>query len=93
MKIQEALDELRKQEPRKFEQSVDLIINLKGIDAKKDQVNFITTIPHKIKEKNVCGAHSAILIILLCSLTRLHHLWLTRIGNQLFQGFIEIDDW
>ena len=55
MKIQEALNELRKQEPRKFEQSVDLIINLKSIDAKRDQVNFITTIPHKIKDKKVCG--------------------------------------
>lgn len=55
MKIQEAIAEIRKQEPRKFEQSVDLIVNLKGIDAKRDNINVVLTIPHKIKEKKVCA--------------------------------------
>lgn len=55
MKLKEALAEIRKQEPRKFEQSVDFIINLKGIDSKRDNVNVILSIPHKIKEKRICG--------------------------------------
>jgi large subunit ribosomal protein L1 len=55
MKLKEALEEIRKAEKRKFEQSVDLIINLKGIDMKRDNVNVVLTIPHKIKDKKVCG--------------------------------------
>ena len=55
MKLTEALEELRKGKERKFEQSIDLIINLKGLDLKKAQVNFITTLPNKIKDKKVCG--------------------------------------
>jgi len=56
MELKEALAELRKEEnKRKFEQSIDLIVNLKGINPKKDNVNVVVTIPHKIKEKKVCG--------------------------------------
>src|SRR3989344_7645592 len=56
MNIKEALTELRKEEnKRKFEQSVDLIINLRGVDMKKDSVNVIVNVPHKIKDKKVCG--------------------------------------
>jgi large subunit ribosomal protein L1 len=56
MKLEEALAELRKEEnKRKFDQSVDLIINLKGIDPRKDSVTVIVNIPHKIKDKRVCG--------------------------------------
>ncbi len=55
MKIQEALAELRKEKERKFEQTAELIINLRSIDLKKDQVNFIVGLPHPIKEKKVCG--------------------------------------
>lgn len=55
MNLQEALTELRKEEKRKFEQSVDLIINLKGIDLKRDQVNAIVNLPHRLKEKKVCA--------------------------------------
>lgn len=55
MKIQEALAELRKEKGAKFDQTVELIINLKGIDIKKDQVNFIVNLPHSVKEKKVCG--------------------------------------
>ena len=55
LKLKEALDEIRKAKERKFEQSIDLIINLKGIEAKRDNVNVILTIPHKIKEKKVCA--------------------------------------
>jgi large subunit ribosomal protein L1 len=48
--IIKALEELRKQEKRKFEQSVDLIVNLKSFDIKREIVNIIVTIPHKFKE-------------------------------------------
>jgi large subunit ribosomal protein L1 len=55
MELKEALTELRKHHERKFEQSVDLIINLKGMDMKRDNVNAIILLPHQIKEKKVCG--------------------------------------
>lgn len=55
MEAKEALKELRKLEKRKFEQSVDLLVNLKGIDVKRDNIATIITIPHKIKDKEVCG--------------------------------------
>lgn len=54
-KLKEALAEIRKEEPRKFEQSIDLIINLKGIDPKREGVNLVLSVPHKIKDKKVCG--------------------------------------
>ena len=55
MELKEALAELRKSEKRKFDQTVDLIVNLTGIDLRRDNVNVIAQIPHKIKEKKVCG--------------------------------------
>ena len=55
MELKQALEELRKGEKRKFAQGVDLIINLKGIDTKKDNVSAIVPLPHKIKEKKICG--------------------------------------
>jgi len=54
-KLKEALAEIRKGKERKFEQSVDLIINLKTIDVKREGVNVVLNIPHKIKDKKVCG--------------------------------------
>jgi large subunit ribosomal protein L1 len=55
MEFKQALDELRKNEKRNFDQSVDLIINLKGIDIKRDNIATLVMIPHKIKDKKVCG--------------------------------------
>ena len=55
MNIIEALAELRKSEKRKFNQSVDLIINLKGIDLRKDNISAVIQVPNKIKDKKVCG--------------------------------------
>lgn len=55
MELKQALDELRKLKKRKFEQSIDLIVNLKGVDLKRDNVSAIVTLPFKIKEKKVCG--------------------------------------
>ncbi len=50
-----ALIELRKGKERKFNQSVDLIINLQKFDIKKNQVNLFVSVPHKIKDKKICG--------------------------------------
>lgn len=55
MELKEALTQLRKEEKRKFEQTVDLLISLKGIDLRRDNVSLVTTIPHIFKEKKVCG--------------------------------------
>ena len=55
MELKEAIKELRKEEKRKFNQSVDLIVNLKDIDMKRDNVNTVVTLPHKIKDKKICG--------------------------------------
>ena len=51
--LQKALAELRKEKERKFNQSVDLIINLQKFDIKKSNVNFFTSVPHKIKDKKI----------------------------------------
>lgn len=55
MELKQALEELRKSDKRKFEQGVDLIVNLKGINLKKENITTVVTIPHKIKEKKVCA--------------------------------------
>ena len=55
MQLKEALGELRKGKKRKFDQTVDLLISLRGIDLRRDNVSLVSTIPHKIKDKKVCG--------------------------------------
>ena len=55
MNFAEALKQVRSTEKKNFDQSVDLIINLKGIDLKRDSVSTIVTLPHIIKEKKICG--------------------------------------
>ena len=52
-KIIVALKELRTQEKRGFEQTVDLIINLKKFDIKKESVNIAVSLPHKVKDYKV----------------------------------------
>lgn len=54
-KFLKALEELRKQKKRNFEQSVDLIINLQKINIRKTPINLFVSVPHKIKEKEICG--------------------------------------
>ena len=44
--IQKALQELRKQSKRKFNQSYDLIINLKDHDVKQNPVDFFVNLHH-----------------------------------------------
>lgn len=55
MELKEVLKELRKTEKRNFDQSIDLLINLKGIDVKKDNIATIVTLPFKIADKHICG--------------------------------------
>ena len=55
VELKKALEELRKNDKRKFVQTVDLIINLQKFDIKKNSLNVFVSIPHKIKEKKVCG--------------------------------------
>ncbi len=53
--IKKALNELRKEKQRKFDQSVDLIINLQKFDPKKNQINLFVSVPFKIKDKKICA--------------------------------------
>jgi len=53
--LKNALVELRKTKERKFDQTVDLIINLQKFDVKKNNLNVFVSIPHKIKDKKVCA--------------------------------------
>ncbi len=53
--LQNALVELRKGKTRKFDQTVDLVLNLQKFQIKKEQVNIVVTVPHKLKDKKICG--------------------------------------
>ena len=53
--IKQALVELRKEKERKFNQTVDLIVNLKSVDLRKTNISLVIGMPHKFKEKKVCG--------------------------------------
>jgi large subunit ribosomal protein L1 len=51
--FREALEELKKSKERKFNQTVELIVNLQKFDIKKNQLNIFVNVPHKIKEKKI----------------------------------------
>ena len=53
--LKKALEELRKDKERKFDQTVDLIVNLQKFDLKKNNINTFVSIPHKIKDKKIAG--------------------------------------
>jgi large subunit ribosomal protein L1 len=53
--LKNALVELRKDKQRKFDQTVDFIINLQKFDLKKNSVNLVISLPNKIKEKKICA--------------------------------------
>lgn len=53
--LKKGLSELRKTKERKFDQTVDLIVNLQKFDVKKSNVNIFASIPHKIKDKKIAG--------------------------------------
>lgn len=55
MNVNEALTKLREDKERKFDQTVELIINLRAIDIKRDHVNTVLSLPNRIKDKKVCG--------------------------------------
>lgn len=50
-----ALKELRQNEKRKFNQTIDLIINLKNYDLRTKPINLFIELPHVFKENKVCG--------------------------------------
>jgi len=53
--LKKALTELRKDKERKFNQTIDLIVNLQKFDVKKNAMNLFTSVPHKVKDKKICG--------------------------------------
>jgi large subunit ribosomal protein L1 len=53
--LKQALEELRKSKERKFDQTVDLIVNLQKIDLKRTTINIVANVPHKIKDKKIAG--------------------------------------
>jgi len=53
--LKQALQELRKDKERKFDQTVDLIINLQKFDIKKNQVTLTVSVPHPVKQKKIAG--------------------------------------
>jgi len=55
-----ALEEVRKFEKesgneRKFSQTVDLIINLRDFDIKRNSINIAVPLPHKLKDKKIAA--------------------------------------
>ncbi len=54
-KFKSALEELRKSKERKFDQTVELIINLQKFDLKRNQLNTVVNVPHKVKDKKIAG--------------------------------------
>lgn len=55
MELNKALAELRADKQRKFDQTVELVVSLKGLDMRRDSISFISTIAHPFKDKKVCG--------------------------------------
>ncbi|MCK5449930.1 hypothetical protein KAI32_03625 [Candidatus Pacearchaeota archaeon] len=54
MEIKEALIELRKEKKRKFVQTVDLVMNLKNFNVRKEALNTFVSVPHP-SEKKLAG--------------------------------------
>jgi large subunit ribosomal protein L1 len=59
MEFTQALTELRNEEKRKFDQTVDLVVSLKGVDLRKDSISFVSAIPHPFKQKRICAFFEA----------------------------------
>lgn len=51
METIKAIQELRKEKKRKFDQSVDLIVNLKNFDVRREALNTFVFIPHGMDKK------------------------------------------
>jgi len=55
-KILESLKNLREnKKKRNFDESLDLIINLKDFDIKKNSVNLFLELPHKVKDRKIAA--------------------------------------
>ena len=53
--LKKALEGLRKEKERKFNQTVDLIVNLQKYDSKKNPLNLFISLPYKVKDKKICA--------------------------------------
>lgn len=53
--FREAIEEVKKQRKRNFDQSVDLIINLRDFDVRKDSVSIFVQLPFPASEKKICA--------------------------------------
>lgn len=53
--LRKALEDLRKEKKRNFDQTLDLIVNLQKFDVKKNQINTFIRVPNKIKDKKIVG--------------------------------------
>jgi len=51
MEIKKALAELRNEKKRKFVQTVDLVMNLKNFDVRKEALNTFVNVPHPSEKK------------------------------------------
>jgi large subunit ribosomal protein L1 len=51
MEIKKALAELRNEKKRKFVQTVDLVMNLKNFDVRKEALNTFVSVPHGSEKK------------------------------------------
>jgi len=51
--LEKALSELRKGKERKFDETLDLIINLQKFDLKKNSINLFIPVPYKVKNKKI----------------------------------------
>jgi len=54
MNTKEALAELRKEKKRKFVQTLDLIVNLRQFDVRKEALNTFVSVPNSSKKK-ICA--------------------------------------
>ncbi len=51
MEIKAALAEIRKEKKRKFDQTLDLIVNLRNFDVRKEALNTFVSVPNSSKKK------------------------------------------
>jgi large subunit ribosomal protein L1 len=51
MEIKAALAEIRKEKKRKFDQTLDLIVNLRSFDVRKEALNTFISVPNSSKKK------------------------------------------
>ncbi len=54
-KFLKAIEELRKLPKKNFEQSVELIINLRDFDVRKESLNLFVQVPHKARNNRICA--------------------------------------